>query len=927
MRMPPDFSQGYTSIYELQTHQRQSYRPPSPWPSPPVARWGRGKWSPMGRLARPLRCLGGLLLTAAAVGAIAPPAGGHDGGPPVVVSDGSAGSRLSPFPDDRFTVPDRSSPTGIRLAVPLARTTGLQDRLAGELSRLDGFGVFAPIAITFDDDLDLATVTDASVLLVNVEPGSARAGEVAPLDLGRGSYATDAGRPRSYYARDPLAGSGDLVFPAGNPGAHYEASSRTLILRPLTPLAEGARHVVVLTDRLRGVAGHPVAPPKGYVRPTTDDAPLMAALAAVGLDLDAIRYQWAFTTGTPTRELRAIGDGLDGVGPLASLAREVPPGPAFFPLRPRVPAGHPYVLDREVLGPLLEGLGDLLSVAAPLDPDARDLANLLHGVDASCLSHLAAGSVAGPELRVTPRGTFAIDLARGAVGVVPGGSRVPFLVIVPRPCAENGFARPPYPVLLFGHGHGRSRLDALAIAGLAAAHGFAVLALDAVGHGPDDALARLPGRLGAVARGDPAAEQAIRDQVVRLAALLAEPVDPVGPVEALVRRLLCGSLRPLLCDGRANDVDGDGLTDSGATFFTADVFRTRDVVRQSVVDAMVLARVFRALGVDRNGNGRLDPQEGDLDEDGILDLGGPGTMLVGLGFSEGAFLVAPLAATDPTIQRVDLMVPGGGLVDIVATTLDAELNGEFWRLVFGPVVVGDPAGRATGVEVDGAGPVGFLATKPGGKVRGRNLRTRTVEKADVEADGGFRVHIPADVGDPIELGSTGTGGARLGFASPSEGLGLERATPRLREWLGLAALALEGADPAVYAPHWRRRGTGVLVQVSLGDTTVPVFTGASLGRAGGLVSLARNDLLVREGVLAGGLRSNVDRVFPPESVRGRGIRFLGINAHAGMLIPTPLDPEDLGRRYAAAAQRQALEFLRTGLIDDSDPIFDLILPP
>jgi hypothetical protein len=45
-----------------------------------------------------------------------------------------------------------------------------------------------------------------------------------------------------------------------------------------------------------------------------------------------------------------------------------------------------------------------------------------------------------------------------------------------------------------------------------------------------------------------------------------------------------------------------------------------------------------------------------------------------------------------------------------------------------------------------------------------------------------------------------------------------------------------------------------------------------------------------------------------------------------MLLPNPrrLGP---AARYAAAAQQQAFRFLATGLIDDTDPILDQILPP
>lgn len=80
-------------------------------------------------------------------------------------------------------------------------------------------------------------------------------------------------------------------------------------------------------------------------------------------------------------------------------------------------------------------------------------------------------------------------------------------------------------------------------------------------------------------------------------------------------------------------------------------------------------------------------------------------------------------------------------------------------------------------------------------------------------------------------------------------------------------------------------------------------------------------------MLAGKTTSNVDRTFGVESVQGSGIRFLGINSHNGMLNPRSADPRDQAVRYALAAQSQAMEFLATAAIDDSDPIFDVVLPP
>ena len=43
------------------------------------------------------------------------------------------------------------------------------------LNRLDGFGTLAPITVQFEGSIALETVTDESVLVVNVEPGHPRA--------------------------------------------------------------------------------------------------------------------------------------------------------------------------------------------------------------------------------------------------------------------------------------------------------------------------------------------------------------------------------------------------------------------------------------------------------------------------------------------------------------------------------------------------------------------------------------------------------------------------------------------------------------------------------------------------------------------------------------------------------------------------------
>ena len=80
-------------------------------------------------------------------------------------------------------------------------------------------------------------------------------------------------------------------------------------------------------------------------------------------------------------------------------------------------------------------------------------------------------------------------------------------------------------------------------------------------------------------------------------------------------------LTGLLTNGRDRDLNNDGLADPGADMWTSDVFHTRDMVRQSVVEYMQFVRMLRSMdgeNLDFHGN-----VLGDVDLDGQIDIGGP----------------------------------------------------------------------------------------------------------------------------------------------------------------------------------------------------------------------------------------------------------------------------------------------------------------
>src|SRR5687768_13642523 len=103
-----------------------------------------------------MRVLGLALLVA---GCAAPPEGLRrtpDGSGPLVVVDWDAEPLPDiPFPNDLATRPDPSSPTGLRLDLPVEADIELDRDSRRLLNGLSGFGLYSPITVSFDGDLDV----------------------------------------------------------------------------------------------------------------------------------------------------------------------------------------------------------------------------------------------------------------------------------------------------------------------------------------------------------------------------------------------------------------------------------------------------------------------------------------------------------------------------------------------------------------------------------------------------------------------------------------------------------------------------------------------------------------------------------------------------------------------------------------------------
>ncbi len=101
---------------------------------------------------------------------------------------------IAPIPDDFWTRRDASSPTGLRLDLPVAVRRDVREVISGlrtELAQLDGWSPVAPIVLALSGEVDPATLPRtaeesmdpvATLALVDIEPASPEYGQRWPFE-------------------------------------------------------------------------------------------------------------------------------------------------------------------------------------------------------------------------------------------------------------------------------------------------------------------------------------------------------------------------------------------------------------------------------------------------------------------------------------------------------------------------------------------------------------------------------------------------------------------------------------------------------------------------------------------------------------------------------------------------------------------------
>lgn len=650
-----------------------------------------------------------------------------------------------PFPNDLALRRRADGATFVNVS-PQA-TTKLDSLNREYLAEVEGFSGLTPIQIAFDGPIDLTTVTDQTVQVINIQPGSKRFGERLALDLGRGWFPHDAD-PHAYFPLDPYAAFDSFILPPSNkvdsdgdgkPDKwvyHYETITHTLDLRPLIPLQAGAQYAVVLT---RGIKGWdkdgnygPIRSPLPAVNHDTQTDDLkraLPALAKVGIAPSDVAFAWTLSTGDLARTFRALRDGLYGTGAFAWLKAEFDPkisdvydmeikfdgdgsyGPLGGDPFPVVGWDHTFALQ----GAYMQKLFGLINQFVPAGGFEH-------------VSHVVFGEFETPNLRATPDNVWHLDVKKGTIerDNAKFHEQVPFLLVVPKTTAQH---KPPFPVVVYAHATGTSRIECLLLADKLAQAGIATFSIDAVGHGPvlADPLKFLADSLGGDGGGYAGLLKALlvpmlyADHETHFAKKDAQgqPVkDAAGDIvqmsdeEVLPPLLQHGFVQQLAVKGRATDDNGDCWIKGGEAYYAPNAFRLRDAMRQTTFDYIVAVRLLRALGMKKMPTPPADPHKatkaqlmpsllaGDFDMDGILDAGGPDVPYFMMGISLGGIHTALTAPLEPFIVAAAPVVPGAGLADIFMRTRLQGVVTPLMHAISGPQVTGcplkDAAGKPTG---------------------------------------------------------------------------------------------------------------------------------------------------------------------------------------------------------------------------------------
>ncbi|HTX37141.1 MAG TPA: Ig-like domain-containing protein [Bryobacteraceae bacterium] len=461
-----------------------------------------------------------------------------------------------PFPTDFLTTFDVLQKTGMRINMPVpncnTQYTACQE--GALLDQLDGFSVRARAQVHFSGPVNTATLASGVffVALANVtqeEIGVMQTGQQMPVN--------------------------QVV---------YDPSTNTMYAKPDNVLDQHRHYALIVTDAVKDAAGNAVVSDPAYLACLGSGTAYCTTLAqavatvAAGVAPAHIVAASVFTTLSATAWLEH--------------ARDILP---FVPTAPGLVLPSSFSIPNLAQITLHEQTGwspvQFTDLTLPL-PSA-----LLAGLGTLVVGYYTSPSFLEPDQSILNSPTLP------GLEIPPNLNVVYYNALLPStPEPPNG-----YPVVIFGHGLGDSRWGGpTAVAPVLARAGFAVIAINAVGHG-------------------------------------------FGPLSTVTLVNTDGTSSTIPAGGRGVDVNGDGIigSDEGCTLITPVAYGTRDCFRQTAVDLLQLSRLIQQ-GLDLNGDGHpdLDATHVYYSGDSLGSMYGPMFMSVAPAVRAATFTVGGATTVD-----------------------------------------------------------------------------------------------------------------------------------------------------------------------------------------------------------------------------------------------------------------------------------------
>ena len=475
----------------------------------------------------------------------------------------------APFPSDLYTVADPRNRTGrrVNLPLPVCSTHPSDCDDLAVVNTMDGFNLMPRISVPFDGHIDPESVSSKSIFIVELAQDGKKA----------------------------IVGN-----PVGVNQVVWDPETLTLHVESDQVLRQTARYAAIVTDGILDTSGRRVKASHEFKRfvDHDDDSKLgdepkeyrgvliaaLKALKAVGVHRKDVVVASVFTTVTATATLENVRDYLKG---------SPSPAPANFAIGP---GGSRAVFARTSIQSITfrqqMSTTSFVNAAVPLA--------VLNAYSAGVVDTIAWGTFVSPQFVnsnpvMTPHGTL------GGVPMQLSDATLEFVLFVPtgtRPAAG-------WPVAFLGHG-GTTNIHTAAVWNFAsslAAHGFASIAINAIGRG-------------------------------------------FGPLGTLRILLTNGTTVEINAGGRTIDQDGNGIyvNQEGAAALAPNlIVGQRDSVRQVAIDYMQLVRVIQA-GID-------------VDNDGSPDLDASNMVFLGNSFAVGYEMC--FLAVEPDVGIAAVGSPGG----------------------------------------------------------------------------------------------------------------------------------------------------------------------------------------------------------------------------------------------------------------------------